>query len=107
MNLPASATTFLNEFIGIYHGHEDLFVPYTDTKLPMAHVYCFSTKSEDDKPAKVQICKEISERIGFIIQPEGKDMEIWNVRDVAPKVRMFCASFRLPPEVAFRVLNNV
>ncbi|MCJ1351620.1 MAG: tRNA(m(1)G37)methyltransferase [Icmadophila ericetorum] len=107
MNLPASATSFLDAFIGIYVGQENLFVPNTTTKLPMVHVYCFSTKSEDDKPERIKICKEISERIGYIIKPEDEEVEIWNVRETAPSVCIFCASFRLPPEVAFRVVDKL
>ncbi|MCJ1434717.1 tRNA(m(1)G37)methyltransferase [Xylographa pallens] len=102
MNLPATAITFLDAFIGLYKGHEDLFSPYTSIRLPMVHVYCFSTKSDDNKAEKAKICKEISSRIGFAIQPNDEELEIWDVRDVAPQKRMFCASFRLPPEVAFR-----
>ncbi|MCJ1257457.1 tRNA(m(1)G37)methyltransferase [Lignoscripta atroalba] len=102
MNLPATATTFLDAFIGLYREHEDLFTPHTDTKLPMIHVHCFSTKSDDNKEEKIKICKEISERIGYTITPQTPELEIWDVRDVAPQKRMFCASFRIPPEVAFR-----
>ena len=102
MNLPATATTFLDTFIGLYRGHEGLFAPHTSTKLPMIHVYCFSTKSDDTKTEKVKICKEISNRIGHAIQLNDEELVIWDVRDVAPKKQMFCASFRLPPEVAFR-----
>lgn len=45
-------------------------------------------------------------QLGYEMRPgksesEG-EVEIWNVRDVAPKKTMFCASFRLPGEVAFR-----
>lgn len=102
MNLPATAITFLDTFVGLYEGHENLFEPNTSTKLPMIHVYCFSTKSDDNGPAKVKICHEISDRVGYTIGPEDKEVVIWDVRDVAPQKRMFCASFRLPPEVAFR-----
>ena len=102
MNLPATAITFLDAFIGLYRGQEDLFEPNTSMKLPMIHVYCFSTKSDDNKEEEIKICQEISERIGHQIQPSDKEVQIWDVRDVAPKKRMFCASFRLPHEVAFR-----
>ncbi|MCJ1246188.1 tRNA(m(1)G37)methyltransferase [Trapelia coarctata] len=102
MNLPATATTFLDAFVGLYKGHEDLFAPNTSTKLPMIHVHCFSTKSDDNKSEKIKICCEISDRIGYTIRQEDKEVEIWDVRDVAPQKRMFCASFRLPSEVAFR-----
>jgi tRNA (guanine37-N1)-methyltransferase len=102
MNLPGSAITFLDAIIGIYKGHERLFAPHTSTKLPMIHVHCFSTKSNDNKVEKEKICQEISERIGHTIGPTDEDVEIWDVRDVAPQKRMFCASFRLPAEVAFR-----
>ncbi|MCJ1397353.1 tRNA(m(1)G37)methyltransferase [Xylographa trunciseda] len=102
MNLPATAITFLDAFVGLYSGREDLFSPHTSTPLPMIHIYCFSTKSDDNKAEKAKICKEISSRIGYSIQPNDEELEVWDVRDVAPQKRMFCASFRLPPQVAFR-----
>lgn len=100
MNLPASALTFLPSFIGIYAQHEALFSPQTETQLPFVHVYCFSSKSDDNVAEKVKICEEISDHLEFKID-EGK-VEITDVRDVSPSKRMFCASFRLPAEVAFR-----
>ena len=102
MNLPASAITFLPNFTGLYNGLEKLFIPHTDTKLPMIHVHCFSTKSDDNKAEEEKICKQISEQLGCEIKPRDEDVTIWDVRDVAPQKRMFCASFRLPESVAFR-----
>ncbi|KAL8805058.1 MAG: hypothetical protein Q9200_005574 [Gallowayella weberi] len=111
LNLPASALTFLPAFIGLYAGREHLFQPYTDVKLPMIHAYCFSTKSDDNKAERAKICAEISRQLGYEIkaprvkeeeEEEEEETEIWDVRDVAPQKRMFCASFRLPGEVAFR-----
>lgn len=105
LNLPASAITFLPVFIGLYAGHSELFTPHTSTRLPVIHVYCFSTKSDDNKEEEVKICKEISEQLGYKMKPGDQEkegeVEIWDVRDVAPLKRMFCASFRLPKEVAF------
>ena len=103
LNLPASALTFLPNFIGLYSGHDHLFHPSTGTKLPMIHVYYFSTKSDDNKIEEAKICEEIGRQLGYEFRGiEGAEMEIWDVRDVAPQKRMFCASFRLPAEVAFR-----
>ena len=102
MNLPATAITFLDAFVGLYHNQEKLFAPHTATKLPMIHVYCFSTKSDDIELEKIKICKEISKCIDYNITHHDKDVEIWDVRDVAPQKRIYCASFRLPGEVAFR-----
>ena len=101
MNLPASALTFLASFKGLYYGQEHLFTPQTSTKLPMIHVHCFSTKSDDNKAEEIKICHEISEQLGQTVKPEDEDVMIWNVRDVAPQKRMFCASFRLPAGAAF------
>lgn len=50
----------------------------------------------------VDICQRISEKLGYEIKPGDEELDIHEVRDVAPKKRMFCASFRLPAEVAFR-----
>ncbi|CAD6574698.1 MAG: tRNA(m(1)G37)methyltransferase [Alectoria sarmentosa] len=110
LNLPASAITFLSSFIGLYSGLEGLFTPNTDAKLPIIHVHCFSTKSDDNREEEIKICKEISEQIGYEMKPGNVETEaevqVWDVRDVAPLKRMFCASFRLPGEVAFRVVEN-
>ncbi|KAF2676659.1 hypothetical protein K458DRAFT_396694 [Lentithecium fluviatile CBS 122367] len=93
MNLPASAITFLPSFIGLYTRVPD---------MPMIHVHCFSTKSDDNVAEKKSICEEISRQLDHEITPETPDVHVHDVRDVAPKKRMFCASFRLPEEVAFR-----
>ncbi|KAG5296632.1 tRNA methyltransferase Trm5 [Histoplasma ohiense] len=104
MNLPATAIEFLDAFRGLYAGMQELFEPYTDRKLPLIHVYCFSTNSEDEALERKDICGRISERLGFKITPEeeGRELEIRSVRLVSPTKKMFCASFRLPAEVAFK-----
>ncbi|KAL8768721.1 MAG: hypothetical protein Q9209_005139 [Squamulea sp. 1 TL-2023] len=108
LNLPASALTFLSNFIGVYKHHEHSFYPHTDVNLPMIHVYCFSTKSDDNKAEEAKICGEVSRQLEYEIKGLGdQEMEIWDVRDVAPQKRMFCASFRLPAEVAFRKVDAV
>jgi tRNA (guanine37-N1)-methyltransferase len=107
MNLPATAIDFLGSFNGLYYGHEDLFEPVTDTKLPIVHVHCFSTKSADNIQEHIEICERITKALGYEIKPDDKDLEITDVRDVAPKKRMFCASFRLPTEVAFRSRQEI
>lgn len=107
MNLPASAITFLPSFIGLYSNipgmpAAEIKKLLTHHKLPMIHVHCFSTKSDDNVAEIKRICEEISQQLQYEITPETPDVTIWDVRDVAPKKRMFCASFRLPEDVAFR-----
>ncbi|KAK5117674.1 hypothetical protein LTR62_005097 [Meristemomyces frigidus] len=104
LNLPASALTFLPSFIGLYPESVRQHLP-SDFELPIVHVYCFSTKSDDNVEEGIKICEEISQQLDYAMHPgkirEG-GVEIFDVRDVAPKKRMFCASFRLPKDVAFR-----
>lgn len=71
----------------------------------MVHVHCFSSKRDDNKEVERRICQEISGKLRHEMKPgdpenEG-EVELWDVRDVAPSKRMFCASFRLPKQVAF------
>lgn len=105
MNLPSTAIDFVPDYIGLYENHEELFEPHTDTKLPMIHCYCFGPKNEDNDPentiAKVQICEQLSVKLGHEMRHTMPELDIFDVRDVAPKKRQFCASFRLPKEVAF------
>ncbi|ESU06548.1 hypothetical protein FGSG_01254 [Fusarium graminearum PH-1] len=104
MNLPASAIEFTHNYRGLYHGHEELFEPHTEAKLPMIHVHCFSVKADDETPLN-DICERIRKEIGVLLKPGDPENEgevlIYDVRDVAPAKRMYCASFRLPREVAF------
>ncbi|KAI0898293.1 Met-10+ like-protein-domain-containing protein [Annulohypoxylon nitens] len=104
MNLPASAISFLPCFRGLYSGKEQLFAPHTGTKLPMVHVHCFAPKADDDTPF-ANISERISAEIGIEMRSgdaeNAYEVSILEVRNVAPNKRMFCASFRVPPEVAF------
>ena len=102
MNLPASAISFLSAFIGLYRKREQLFYPFTEAKLPTIHVHCFSSKSDDNKAEEKKICAQISEQLEYTMNMGKGEMSIHRVRDVAPNKVMFCTSFRLPPEVAFR-----
>jgi tRNA (guanine37-N1)-methyltransferase len=118
MNLPASAISFLSSYRGLYAGREALFAPHMPTRLPMVHVHCFAVKATDETPA-LDICEMITAELGFPVRPaaaaagnqgvkEGEEEEeeegvvkVHCVRDVAPAKSMYCASFRLPREVAF------
>lgn len=76
----------------------------------MVHVYCFGTKSDDNREQEKRICDEIGRYLDCEMQPvggnkgQGEGVQIWDVRDVAPLKTMFCASFRLPSAVAFRAV---
>lgn len=104
MNLPASATTFLHHFRGVYAGHEELFAEGSGNKLPMVHVHCFAVKG-DLEAANADIVQRIKEEIGVELAVGDGEVEgqvsIHDVRDVAPKKSMYCASFRVPAVVAF------
>ncbi|CAK1354420.1 tRNA (guanine(37)-N1)-methyltransferase [Cercospora beticola] len=107
MNLPATAITFLPSFIGVYTPELRQLLG-AELRMPLIHVYCFSTKSDDNVKEGLEIAAEISRQLETTLRPgkiEDGDVQIYDVRDVAPKKRMFCASFRLPEEVAFRELD--
>ncbi|KAI1500097.1 Met-10+ like-protein-domain-containing protein [Biscogniauxia marginata] len=109
MNLPASAITFLGHFRGLYAGREALFAPHAGggAELPMVHVHCFASKAEDDGPL-LDVCARVTAELGLATGAmklgdagNSGEVEVFEVRNVAPNKRMFCASFRLPAEVAF------
>ena len=90
MNLPATAITFLPSFIGLYPAPLRQRLG-ADLKMPLIHVYCFSTKSDDNIKEGIEIAAEVSRQLGTTLKPgkiEDGDVEIYDVRDVAPKKRM-------------------
>ncbi|RPA82806.1 hypothetical protein BJ508DRAFT_413968 [Ascobolus immersus RN42] len=98
MNLPDSAITFLGAFIGSHYKMEHLFTPHTQAELPFVHVYCFQRPVDDEQDLK-DIAERCSKYLQFNLDPSAIDLHY--VRLVAPNKRMYCASFRLPKEVAF------
>eukprot|EP00164_Ancoracysta_twista_P018969 GFYU01033136.1.p1 GENE.GFYU01033136.1~~GFYU01033136.1.p1 ORF type:complete len:119 (+),score=20.82 GFYU01033136.1:41-358(+) len=84
MNLPATALEFLDAFRGAYIGYQ--------YKLPTIHCYCFS--AEEDYTA------DILKRVKAATGSDQIEPTVHEVRDVAPKKRMFCLSFPLPTCIA-------
>ncbi|KAK2069007.1 hypothetical protein P8C59_003617 [Phyllachora maydis] len=115
MNLPASALTFLRHYRGLYAGQEALFTSgnnnSNNNKLPMVHVHCFGPKADGEAPlldVRDRVNAELAGpgaaaplRLGERPEEEDGTVRVRDVRDVAPTKSMFCASFRLPAEVAF------
>lgn len=106
LNLPASALTFLRAFVGIYRNCQHLFKPNTSVNLPLIHVYCFNSQAVGMEASK-EICGLISQQLEHDMSAadnpddcEGA-VSIFDVRDVSPNKRMYCATFRLPASVAF------
>ena len=107
MNLPATAVEFLDAFWGIYAGREAEFAPVTERQLSMIHVYLFIPRGDSAGGEHEEVCRVVSRHLGAEISPATKDVELWDVRLVSPKKRMYCASFRLPRDVAFAVEPRV
>lgn len=85
MNLPASATDFLDVFKGLYAPTT------TQEQLPRIHCYTFA----DPETYETDILTKIEAMIGTKVPNPA----IHDVRNVAPKKNMFCVSFHLPSTV--------
>lgn len=102
MNLAASATSYLDAFIGAYNGLESIFFHGDGSirrGMPLIHCYAFS-KSPNAEAAGAEICAEIGKGLGYEMEISGL-VDLKHVRMVAPSKTHWCASFRLPVEVAF------
>lgn len=100
MNLPASAIEFLYAFKGLYAGKEGLFKPIGGRNLPMVHVHAFQARRDDENEEKEELRQRLSQQLGFDFTGYEK-LTLHRARLVAPNKLYYCASFRLPPEVAF------
>lgn len=108
MNLPDSALTFLDEFVGLYSMEPELEAivrNHPQFKLPIINVHCFEKYTNDEPEPTMEelharVHKRVTKLIDFDLSIEKFKFHL--VRKVAPTKPMFCVSFELPEEVAFR-----
>jgi tRNA (guanine37-N1)-methyltransferase len=103
MNLPDSALEFLDAYPGAFTPL--LSQPGYDrnTPLPLVHVHCF-TRFLEPETARDDINARASQRLGYTLTHAEDGYYLHPVRRVAPNKDMYCLTFRLPAEVAYRVL---
>lgn len=101
MNLPASAIDFLYAFKGIYHGWRHLFARGGGLRnLPLIHVYAFQARKDSEAEEHEELQQRLSRALGHQLSEEH-EVNLHRARLVAPNKLYYCASFRLPAEVAF------
>ncbi|KAI3405564.2 TRM5 [Candida oxycetoniae] len=103
MNLPDSALTFLDAYIGLYTENPQI-VNEPNFELPWIHVHCFEKFENGEEPTTEELSRRIWKKICKLIdyQLDITKVEFHQVRMVSPTKPMFCVSFKLPEEVAFR-----
>ena len=97
MNLPASATEFLDVFRGLYAALDPALHPEA---APTVHCYLF-TSAEDLAADALRMCEAVLEH-----PLEPATVTVHEVRDVAPRKRMMCVSFVLPDAVSGRAARQ-
>lgn len=86
MNLPASATEFLDVFKGLYTESTK------KEELPTIHCYAFAPEEN--------FALDLLSRIEGALGTKVVEPFIHDVRNIAPKKNMYCVSFNLPTDVA-------
>lgn len=99
MNLPDSAITFLDRFIGLYDGTQV-------QQLPWIHVHCFEKYGNEEEPSVEELYERVYNRILKSLHSNGEslrfeDLSFHLVRKVSPTKPMFCVSFQLPRDIAY------
>ncbi|VVT56238.1 uncharacterized protein SAPINGB_P004909 [Magnusiomyces paraingens] len=108
MNLPDTATEFLDSFIGLYNNEEIRQHAFGSTEadaviLPTIHVHCFHKHDPHvPEPSEAEVFEDLRARVSTKLNHEMKadELDIHSVRKVAPTKTMYCISFKLPLEVA-------
>lgn len=111
MNLPDSALTFLDEFIGLYSRYPEIARiarEHPDFSLPIINVHCFEKYSNDEpEPLSKQLHQRVHAKVCALLDHEIPfgNMSFHLVRKVAPTKPMYCVTFQLPEAVAFKKLT--
>uniref|UniRef100_A0A0N4ZPB0 tRNA (guanine(37)-N1)-methyltransferase n=1 Tax=Parastrongyloides trichosuri TaxID=131310 RepID=A0A0N4ZPB0_PARTI len=101
MNLPALAVTFLPHLKGLLEGED--YKKYNFNIIVHCHLF---VKSSVDVPSS-WFSEEASRIVKSNIDiPDLKFLELHNVRNVAGRKEMFCASFELPKDYLFSLSNT-
>jgi hypothetical protein len=51
---------------------------------------------DDNVREGIEICQRVLEKLEYEVEPRDRELVMYDVTEVAPKTRMFRASFRLP-----------
>lgn len=102
MNLPDSAIDFLGNFVGLY-SEEDT----RDKKMPWIHVHCFEKYGNDEDLTMEELHRRVYQRILKSMNTDETTLPIDGmafhlVRKVSPTKPMFCVSYKLPVELAYK-----
>ncbi len=96
MNLPKDALEFLDVFVGLFKNTKKEI--YSKDSLPTVHIYGFSNAKDhkEDLYGRIATAFEIDKLDDKYVE------DFHNVRDVSTKKHVFCISFKIPPEVAYK-----
>ena len=102
MNLPDSAIDFLGNFVGLYSEETT-----RDKKMPWIHVHCFEKYGNDEDLTMEELHKRVYQRILNSMNTNETNLPIDGmsfhlVRKVSPTKPMFCVSYQLPAELAYK-----
>jgi tRNA (guanine37-N1)-methyltransferase len=101
MNFPSGAPEFLDIFCGLYGGLEDMKLP-----MPIVNCYCFVRGDDWEADAKMRVQDVFEAHSDTDYKSMDLTVEVREVRDVAPKKRHVCLTFKLPEAVAFGTRTN-
>lgn len=104
MNLPDSAIDFLGNFVGLYSKDVDANIKKV---MPWIHVHCFEKYGNDEDLSMEELYSRVHARILKSMDTNStilpiETMSFHLVRKVSPTKPMFCVSYKLPAELAYK-----